>query len=115
MKKFILMSAALLALQAFPVLAEEGGKPEGDKKPHENRMFLEQDTDKSGTISEAEFLAFGKKKFGEMDADNNGEITKEEGKKHYESRRAEWKKKREAIKDKREAVESKGGEAPKAE
>ena len=97
------MTAAVLALQAIPALAEEGSKPEAGKKPPmENPMFAEQDTDKNGSVSEAEFLAFGKKKFSEIDADGNGEITKEEAKKHHEARREKFKEMREKMKDRRE-------------
>jgi hypothetical protein len=98
MKKLILMTAAVLALQAIPALAQDAAKPEGGKKPPmENPMFAEQDTDKNGSVSESEFLAFGKKKFDEIDADKNGEITKEEAKKHHESRREKWKEMREKM------------------
>lgn len=115
MKKLLILTAAILALQAVPALAEDTAPAKEGKKHMENPMFAEQDSDKNGTVSEAEFVAFGKKKFSEIDRDGNGEITKEEAKKHHESRREKWKKKREEMKEKRDAMKSKSEDAPKSE
>lgn len=103
MKKLLIMTAALLALQAIPALAQE----KGGKSP-EGPMFAEQDVNKDGTVSEDEFLNFGKKKFGEIDANSDGQIDKEEAKKHHEARREKWKQKRKEMQEKRgEKVEEK--------
>ncbi len=112
MKKFLLLTAAILAIQAIPALAQEGGaQADGKKQQRENSMFEEQDTNKDGVVSEDEFLAFGKKRFSEIDADKNGSITKEEAKKYHESKKAKWKEKREEMKSKRESMKEK----PKSE
>ncbi len=97
MKKLLIMTAALLALQAIPALAEETSP----KKAPEGPMFAEQDVNKDGTVSEEEFLNFGKKKFGEIDGNSDGQIDKEEAKKHHEARREKWKQKRKEMQEKR--------------
>lgn len=86
-------AAAILALQAIPAMAEEG-KPHHkgkDRGAMMEKMFEEQDTDKNGSISEAEFQAFSKKKFDAMDANKDGSVTKDEIKAHHEAKKAEWK------------------------
>lgn len=94
MKKSMLLAAAtVLALQAVPAFAEEGaphhkGKDRGAMM---EKMFEEQDADKDGSISEAEFQAFTKKRFDDMDANKDGSVTKDEIKSHMEAKKAEWK------------------------
>ncbi len=107
MKKLMLLSAAVLALQAIPAMAEEGADP-GPKGKHggHERFFEKQDTDKDGAITEAEFLAHSKEKFAKMDTNSDGKVTKEEAKENHEK----WKAKRAEMRAKKEA-----GEAPKAE
>lgn len=90
MKKFLLLGAAFLALQAVPALAEEGSAPKPGGKNH-GMMFDMQDSNKDGVVSEEEFLAFGKSKFAEMDADHDGKLTKDEAKAHREAMRAKYK------------------------
>lgn len=103
MKKLMILSAAVLALQAVPALAQEKG-PEHGK--HRGEKFFEmQDTDKDGVISEAEFVAKAKERFAEMDADKDGKVTKEEAAAHHEAKKAKWKEKRgEKLKEKSGAV-----------
>lgn len=101
MKKTMLFAAAaILALQAIPAMAEEG-KPHHkgkDRGAMMEKMFDEQDTDKNGSISEAEFQAFSKKRFDEMDVNKDGSVSKDEVKAHFEAKKAEWKAKHEAEK-----------------
>ncbi len=103
MKKLFLLSAAILAVQALPVLAQDGPPPaghEGGKKGDRGaRMFEMQDTDKDGAISEAEHSAFTKKRFDEMDANKDGKVTKDEAKAHHDAMKAKWKERRDAHKD----------------
>lgn len=102
MKKILMLTAAVFALQAFPAMAEEGAPKEG--KGH--RHFEKLDTDGNGSISEAEHLAGAKTRFKAMDANGDGEVTKEEGRAHFEARKAEWKKKRAEMKARKEAAET---------
>lgn len=115
MKKLLILTAALLTLQALPALAEDKAPAEGAPKQGDHPMFAEQDLNKDGTVSEEEFLNFGKKKFGEIDADHNGQITKEEAKKHHEARREKWKERRKEMMDKRGEKMPKPEDAPKSE
>lgn len=86
-KKILVLSAAALMLQAIPALAEEGpGK--GDRGA---KMFEKLDTDKNGTISEAEFIAKSKERFAAMDANSDGAVTPEEAKAAHEKMREKWK------------------------
>ncbi len=99
MKKTMLLAAAvILALQAIPALAEEGKKPHRDGPGKMEKMFEEQDADKNGSVSEAEFQAFNKKRFDEMDGNKDGGLTKEEIKSHFDAKKAEWKAKRDSVK-----------------
>ena len=97
MKKIMMLTAAVFALQALPALAEDGGAKHGDRGA---RIFEKLDTDKDGKISEAEQVAHAKERFAAMDANKDGFVTKEEGKAHHEAKKAEWKKKREEMKAK---------------
>jgi hypothetical protein len=100
MKKIMLLSAAVLALQAVPAMAEDGAK----KMHRGDGMFEKQDTNKDGVISEAEFLDHGKAKFKELDGNGDGNVTKDEAKSHYEKKRADWKAKKAEMKAKKEAA-----------
>ena len=105
MRKILMLTAAVLAFQALPALAEDGGPKGGEK--HGNRMFEEQDTNKDGAISEDEFVAFSKKRFVETDANKDGKVTQDEAKAHHDAMKAKWKEKRAEMKAK--------GDAPKEE
>lgn len=108
MKKILLMSAAFLALQALPVMAEDGGKEHHKGKGLE-KMFEKQDTNKDGSISEDEAVAFAKERFAETDTNKDGKVTKDEIKSHMDKKRAEWEAK------KKEMKADKPADAPKAE
>lgn len=96
MKKILMLTAAVFALQALPAIAQDAAPKDG--KGH--RMFEKLDTNGDGKISEAEHLAHAKERFKAMDANGDGFVTKEEGKAHHEAKKAEWKKKREEMKAK---------------
>ena len=113
MKKIMMLTAALLAIQTLPVFAQDDQPAHEGKKHRGERMFEEQDANKDGAITEDEFVAFMKKKFVETDGNKDGKVTKEEAKAHFEAKRAEWKAKREAMKKEKQAEAPK--EAPKAE
>lgn len=95
MKKMLMLTAAILALQALPALAEgSGGHPEGGKRMDKGSKFFDmQDTNKDGAVSEEEMLTFAKARFAEMDGDKDGKVTKEEAKTHREAMKAKWKEK----------------------
>ncbi len=105
MKKLMMLSAALLAMQAVPALAQDGPKPHKDGKGME-RFFEKQDANKDGVISEDEAVAAAKARFAEVDANKDGKVTKDEAKAHHDAMRAKWKEKREEMKKLKE-------EAPK--
>ncbi|HQX28257.1 MAG TPA: EF-hand domain-containing protein [Alphaproteobacteria bacterium] len=88
MKKLLMFSAAALALSS-PALAEEGK----DGKPHHQGMMEKLDTDKNGSVSKAEFLAFHEARFAEIDTNSDGTISKEES----DAKKAEWKEKRKGM------------------
>lgn len=105
MKKILLLSAAVLALQIVPAMAQEGTPPaDGKKGQHREGMFEKQDTNKDGMVSEAEFLNHGKEKFKELDANGDGNVTKEEAKAHFDKKRGEWEAKKKEMKAKKEAA-----------
>lgn len=101
MKKLLVLSAAALVFQAIPAIAADGHE-KGDRGA---KMFEKLDTDKNGTISEAEFLTKSKERFATMDANGDGAVTPEEAKAAHEKMREKWK----------EHKAKKDGEAPSAE
>jgi len=105
MKKLMMLTAAVLTIQALPALAEEGKGHKRDGGKYMEKMFTEQDTDGNGSVSEAEFQAFSKKRFDGMDGNKDGSLTKEEIKAHHEAKRAEWKAKKEQMKKEAPAAE----------
>lgn len=70
----------------------EAAKEKFKKKRHERhgkfqaKMMEKFDTNKDGKVSQAEFTDFTMKKFAEIDADGDGNVTKEELKKHRDSK-----------------------------
>jgi Ca2+-binding EF-hand superfamily protein len=72
MKKVLLTSVVLLVASS-PLLAQQQGQGSPGK------MFLQQlDTDKNGSVSEAEFLKPQQAQFKHMDKDGNGAISEAE-------------------------------------
>lgn len=111
MKKLMTLGAVALAFSATPALADhhEGGEgPGGDK----GKMFEMHDTNGDGVISKDEFLAKVEERFGKMDADGNGEITKEEAQAAHEAMREKWKERREKAAAEGAVEEAPEGEAP---
>lgn len=91
-KTKILLSAAALALLAFPALAtEEGGYRSGGHHPR----LEEVDTNGDGLVSEAEFLAKAKERFRRMDSNGDGKISREEHRQGREKMRERMKERRE--------------------
>ncbi|MGH1397788.1 MAG: hypothetical protein ACRBCT_01080 [Alphaproteobacteria bacterium] len=98
MKKIITLSVCAFALGfALPAMAEEGVPPEGKGGP-----FAKHDTNGDGVISKSEFLSHAEERFGEMDADGSGEVTKEEAKAAHEAKREKMKEMRGKFKERRE-------------
>ena len=98
MKKILMLSAAVLAFQAVPALAEG---PHGDKEHRGMKMFEQQDTNKDGVISEEEFVARAKEHFALMDANKDGKITKEESEAAMAQMREKMKERREEMRSQR--------------
>lgn len=99
MKRVMILSATILAFSAVPALAESG-EHQGPK----GGMFTKHDTNGDGVISEDEFLDHAKERFGNIDADGDGTVSKEEAKAGHEKKRAEMK---ERMKERREARQEK--------
>jgi len=97
MKKILLLTAAVLAIQALPALAEDGGQHKGGGKGM--RIFELQDANKDGAVSKEEFMKFSEERFAESDADGDGKVTKEELKAHHEKMRAKWEAKKKEMKE----------------
>jgi hypothetical protein len=115
MKKYLLLgAAALLILNAAPAFAQADSAPKKDGGrdggKYVERMFERGDRDGNGTISEAEFVENAKSRFGEMDADKDGVVTKDEAKAHNDAKRAEWKAKREKMKAEKEGAGAQAAE-----
>lgn len=101
MKKILMLTAAVFALQALPAFAEGGSK--GGKPDRDGRFLEKVDANKDGKISQDEYLDVHKARFKEMDANGDGQVTQEEGKAHHAAKRAEMKKKHEEMKAKKAA------------
>lgn len=91
MKKILLLSALVVGVFSVPAYADSHGDGEHKK----GRVFKKLDANEDGTISRAEFDAMHEKRFEAMDADGNGEISKEEAKSHREQRREKRQERRE--------------------
>ena len=74
MRKALLCGALAVILTggAVPVMAA------GKDTDYSDKMFEATDANSDGVISKAEFLERPEKRFAEIDADGNGEITREE-------------------------------------
>lgn len=96
MKKLLALSAVALAFTVTPALAEEHGD-KGDK----GKMFEKHDTNSDGVISKDEFLYHAEKRFVEMDADGNGEVSKDEAKAAHDAMREKMKERKAEHKDKK--------------
>lgn len=83
--------------------AKKRMKHKKDKKDIEDKMIKKIDENGDGILSEDEFMTKSKKRFSELDANGDGQVTKEEAKAHHEAKRKEWKEKRkEKAKEKAE-------------
>lgn len=87
MKKWLILSAAVLAFSAAPAMAEEGGAG----KDWHGKMWEQADADGDGAVSKAEFLARSEERFALIDADGDGNISKEEMQSHHEAMRGKMK------------------------
>lgn len=103
MKKILMLTAAVFAIQTLPAMAQDGAPPKDGKRPDFFAMF---DTNGDGQISEAEHLAHAKERFKEIDANGDGVVTREESKAHHDAKRAEMKKKHAERKAKKDAEKS---------
>lgn len=114
MKKILMLTAAIMALQALPALA---GEKDGHKGGKHMNIFEIQDADKDGFVTKEEFMKFSEARFAESDSDKDGKVSKQEVK----AQREKWEAKRKEMRaEKAKAKEGKApaaapAEAPKAE
>lgn len=97
MNKYVLTAAMALALGMTSGVAMAEHHEGGD---HKGKMMERVDTDGDGMISKAEFMAKHEEKFAKMDANNDGQLSKEEMKEAREHMKEKWKE----MKDKREEM-----------
>jgi hypothetical protein len=87
--KFKTLLLALSAACLIPAIsqAKPDGQGPGRKGPNPGQMFKKFDTDKSGSISKTEAADANRllKQFDNIDADSDGEITKQEFGKHHKA------------------------------
>jgi Ca2+-binding EF-hand superfamily protein len=58
---------------------------------HHGKMMMKMaDTNNDGAVSQAEFTASAGKRFDSIDANNDGQITKEERQAHHQEMRGKW-------------------------
>ena len=94
MKKILMLSAAVLVFQALPAMAQEGQAGKGDRA---EKMFSKQDLNGDGVLTEEEFLSKAREHFAMMDADKNGQVTREESQAAFEKMKAKWKERKEKM------------------
>lgn len=109
MKKILMLTAAAFVMTAPAAFAEDPAKP-AVERPHRGGGMLEKlDTNQDGDVSKEEFMAFHEARFGELDANGDGKISKAEG----DSKRAEMQKKMKERHDrKKERAAEEPAEAP---
>lgn len=91
--RYLLAGLLAVGLMSAPVVFADNHGGKGGK------MFEKHDTNGDGVISKAEFLTHAEERFAKMDADGNGEISKEEAKAY---KKAMKEKRKERKKDKSE-------------
>jgi len=99
-KHIIALGAVALMLSASPVLADDHGG-EGKGGP-----FVKHDTNGDGVISKSEFLSHAEERFKKMDADGNGEVSKEEARAGHKKMRENMKERGEKMRERRQSRES---------
>lgn len=101
----LMLSALLLGAISAPAMAQDTpAGPGPDGHPGMDKM-LNADTDGDGNLSKAEFLAVQEKRFGEMDTNSDGKVTRDEMKAHRETMKAKFQEKRKEWADKKKAGE----------
>lgn len=97
MKKTMLMAVLTATASAFAVIAvseaianDDAVKADGDKPKHERKFKFDKDGDKK--MSKQEYMDMQMERFGKMDADGDGFITREEMKNAREKARERFKK-----------------------
>jgi len=70
-------------------MGRHGGKGHG-RGHHGMKMMKMADTNGDGAVSQAEFTAGASKRFNSIDANSDGQITKEERQAHHQEMRGKW-------------------------
>lgn len=105
--KTLILIVALAAFSAQASAHGHGGK--GERKGKIGKMFENTDANEDGQLDLSEFLANAEARFIALDLNQDGFVTKEEGREAHEQmreeRRAERKAKREERRQQRDAEE----------
>jgi Ca2+-binding EF-hand superfamily protein len=81
--KSLVTTSFIAAMVATPALADHHKDKKGEHKA--DHYFMMMDEDGNGEVTQAEYTTAMEKKFGEVDADANGILTKEEVKAHMKA------------------------------
>lgn len=104
MKNLIALSlaACLIVLFSSPTVAHEHGK-KGNKKGKVSKMFERTDANQDGQLELSEFLAHAEQRFKAMDLNQDGYVTKEEGRDAHKKMREKIKEKRKQRREERQS------------
>jgi len=106
----LLLSTMALAVLAGPAITTAQAKDQTPPPPGGGHggpgaaMLDSADTDGDGLLSKAEFVAVHEKRFAEMDANNDGKVSRDEMKAHRESMKAQFDAKRKEWEAKKAAT-----------
>jgi len=104
MKKILMLSATGLMMLSIPAIAgpHEGG--DYDKGAKMEEMFNDADANNDGNITKEEYMnlvhAKAAEKFAEKDANSDGNVSKAEAEAYHEKKRADMKAKRDEMREK---------------
>jgi Ca2+-binding EF-hand superfamily protein len=88
--KYLLLTAALIG--SFATVSLDA---KADNHGYKGEMMEKVDTNGDGMVSRDEFMAKHEAKFNEMDADNDGNLTKDEMKAAKDTMKKRWKEQKE--------------------
>ena len=88
-----MMITVAVAMMVSPIAYADEVVDLNDKSQHKRggKLFKKADKNDDGVVSKKEFVASLEARFDKIDADNSGDITKEEARAHAKSRRSAMK------------------------
>jgi Ca2+-binding EF-hand superfamily protein len=101
----ISLSTCLIVLLSNPVFAHEHGD-KGNKKGNMGQMFDRTDANQDGQLELSEFLAHAEQRFKSMDLNQDGYVTKAEGRDAHQQMREKRKDERQQRREKRQSEQS---------